>query len=206
MSLPGISIKVNTGLPQWAVKESIFLCFWKSWWKVAISSLNMWLNSPVKPPGDEDLLCGSCNFLIANSVSSLAVNLGIFSLSLGVWFISVCLFRNPFHLGYLTCWHVTVHSIFLTIPFYFCKIGSFASSLIVLICLYFIPHCLLKSWTIGHLDGSAVGHLPLAQVMIPGSWSLGVLGSWDQVPHLATRREPASPSTYVSAYLCVSHE
>ena len=35
-----------------------------------------------------------------------------------------------------------------------------------------------------------------AQVMIPGSW--------DQVPHQAPRRESASPSTYVSASLCVS--
>ena len=38
-------------------------------------------------------------------------------------------------------------------------------------------------------------HLPLAQVMILGSWGL--------VPHQTPRREPASPS-YVSASVCVS--
>ena len=43
----------------------------------------------------------------------------------------------------------------------------------------------------GCLDGSVVEHLPLGQVVI--------LGSWDQV-----LREPASPSAYVFAYLCVS--
>ena len=47
-----------------------------------------------------------------------------------------------------------------------------------------------------HLGGSVVEHLPLAQVMIPGSW--------DRVPHQAPRREPASPSAYVSASLCLS--
>ena len=41
-------------------------------------------------------------------------------------------------------------------------------------------------------------HLPLVQVM--------VLGSWDQVLHRAPLREPASPSVYVLASLCVSHE
>ena len=48
----------------------------------------------------------------------------------------------------------------------------------------------------GHLGGSVVEHLPLAQVVI--------LGSWDRVPHQALCREPASPSTYVSASLSVS--
>ena len=48
----------------------------------------------------------------------------------------------------------------------------------------------------GHLGGSVVERLPLAQVMI--------LGSWDQVPHRAPHREPASPSAYVSASLSVS--
>ena len=43
------------------------------------------------------------------------------------------------------------------------------------------------------LGGSVVECLPLAQVMIPRSW--------DQVPHQAP-----SPSAYVSASLCVSHE
>ena len=48
----------------------------------------------------------------------------------------------------------------------------------------------------GHLGGSVVEHLPLAQVVI--------LGSWDQVPHGAPHREPASPSAYGSASLSVS--
>ena len=37
--------------------------------------------------------------------------------------------------------------------------------------------------------------LPLAWVVIPGSW--------DQHPHPAPGEEPASPSAYVSASLCV---
>ena len=49
-----------------------------------------------------------------------------------------------------------------------------------------------------HLDGSVIECLPLAQGLIPGSW--------DQVPHRAPLEEPASPSSYVSAPLCVSHE
>ena len=50
----------------------------------------------------------------------------------------------------------------------------------------------------GHPGGSAVEHLPLAQVMS--------LGSWDRVPHLGPSREPASPSACVSASfsLCLS--
>ena len=31
-------------------------------------------------------------------------------------------------------------------------------------------------------------------------------GSWDRVLHQAPYREPASPSAYVSASLCVSHD
>ena len=51
----------------------------------------------------------------------------------------------------------------------------------------------------GHLSGSVVEHLPLAQVVIPGSW--------DQVLHQAPCRQPASPSaSNVSASLCVSNE
>ena len=49
---------------------------------------------------------------------------------------------------------------------------------------------------LGHLGGSVVDHLPLAQVMIPGSW--------DWVPHQAPCREPASPSACVSAPFSVS--
>ena len=40
--------------------------------------------------------------------------------------------------------------------------------------------------------------LPLAQVV--------TLGYWDQVPHRAPHGEPASPSAYVFASLCVSCE
>ena len=48
----------------------------------------------------------------------------------------------------------------------------------------------------GRLGGSVVEHLPLAQVMIPGSW--------DGIAHQAPRREPTSPSTYVSASFSVT--
>ena len=41
-----------------------------------------------------------------------------------------------------------------------------------------------------------VKRLPLAQVVIPGSW--------DEVLHWAPHREPASPSAYVSASLCIT--
>ena len=53
-----------------------------------------------------------------------------------------------------------------------------------------------KSKVLGHLGGSVVEHLPLAQVVVPGSW--------DQIPEQAPWREPASPSAYVSASLRVS--
>ena len=49
---------------------------------------------------------------------------------------------------------------------------------------------------VGCLGGSAVEHVPWAQGMIPGSQ--------DGVPHRAPRREPAPPSAYVSASLCLS--
>ena len=48
----------------------------------------------------------------------------------------------------------------------------------------------------GHLGGSVVEHLPLAQVVIPGSW--------DRVLPWVPRREPAPPSACVSASLYVS--
>ena len=50
----------------------------------------------------------------------------------------------------------------------------------------------------GHLGGSAVEDLPLAQGVIPEPG--------DQVPHRAPCEEPTSPSAYVSAFLSVSHE
>ena len=53
----------------------------------------------------------------------------------------------------------------------------------------------------GHLGGSVVEHLPLAQVMILGFWD-PVLSSGNSPPPPA--REPASPSIYVSASLCLS--
>ena len=55
-------------------------------------------------------------------------------------------------------------------------------------------HYNIKSSDLGCLGGSAVEHLPWAQGMIPGPW--------DQVPHWASLREPASPSAYVSDSLC----
>ena len=48
----------------------------------------------------------------------------------------------------------------------------------------------------GCLGGSAVEHLPSAQVVIPGSW--------DRVLHEAPCREPTSPSACVSASLSMS--
>ena len=50
------------------------------------------------------------------------------------------------------------------------------------------------------MGGSALEHLPLAQVMVPGSQN--------QVPHRAPCMEPASPSAcvYDSLSVCVSHK
>ena len=62
--------------------------------------------------------------------------------------------------------------------------------------LHQIKYCLKQMDLQGHLGGSVVECLPLAQVVI--------LGSWDRVPHQAPRREPASPSACVSASICVS--
>ena len=52
----------------------------------------------------------------------------------------------------------------------------------------------------GLLGGLVLEHLPLAQIMMPGSW--------DRVPHRAPHKEPASPLACVSVSLslCVSHE
>ena len=50
----------------------------------------------------------------------------------------------------------------------------------------------------GSLDGSAVGHLPSAQGVAPGSR--------DRVPRRAPCMEPASPSACASASLSGSHE
>ena len=55
---------------------------------------------------------------------------------------------------------------------------------------------LINIISLGHLGGSVVKHLPLGQVMIPGSW--------DQVPHQAPHRETDSPSAFISASLCLS--
>ena len=54
---------------------------------------------------------------------------------------------------------------------------------------------MLKNNISGRLGGSVVELLPLVQVV-----------SWDQVPHQASLREPASSSTYVPAclYVCLS--
>ena len=61
--------------------------------------------------------------------------------------------------------------------------------------LNFYPS-VIKRIKLGHLGGSVIEHLPLAQVMI--------LRSGDQVLHRAPCREPASPSAYVSASVFVS--
>ena len=63
---------------------------------------------------------------------------------------------------------------------------------------YTSPHKIasgLKTNTVGTSGGSAVEHLPLAQVMIPGTW--------DRVLHQAPLKESATPSACVSASLCV---
>ena len=56
---------------------------------------------------------------------------------------------------------------------------------------------ILKTTHMGCLGGLAVEHLPSAQGMIP---------VWGSSPTLGSHEEPASPSTYVSSCLCVSHE
>ena len=58
-----------------------------------------------------------------------------------------------------------------------------------------IDKCLKKHRISGHLGGSVVERLPLAQVVI--------LGSWDLVPHWVLRREPASSSACISTSLYV---
>ena len=61
-----------------------------------------------------------------------------------------------------------------------------------------VPHCVctLKPGRGGCLGSSVVGRLPLAQGLI--------LESEDRVPHWAPHIEPASPSAYVSASVCLS--
>ena len=50
---------------------------------------------------------------------------------------------------------------------------------------------------LGYLGGSAVGHLPVAQGVIPDFW--------DRVPHRAPCMKPASPpSACVSGFFSVS--
>ena len=53
-----------------------------------------------------------------------------------------------------------------------------------------------KASSLEHLGGSVAEHLPLAQVMIPGSW--------DEVLHRTPCKASASPSACVSASLSVS--
>ena len=58
-----------------------------------------------------------------------------------------------------------------------------------------IPCRFNKGTTYEAPDGSVVECLPLPQVVF--------LGAWNGVQHRAPCREPASPSAYVSASVCV---
>ena len=58
------------------------------------------------------------------------------------------------------------------------------------------PFSISEYMHLGGLGVSVVEQLPLAQGV--------VLGSWDGVLHQALGGEPASPSAYVSASLCLS--
>ena len=53
----------------------------------------------------------------------------------------------------------------------------------------------LKMQREGRLGGSVLERLPLARVVVPGSW--------DRVPYWAPHRELTSPSAYVSVSLSV---
>ena len=55
---------------------------------------------------------------------------------------------------------------------------------------------MLNRQVMGRLSGSVVERLPLAQVMISGSW--------DRVPHRDPSGESASPPAYVSASFSVT--
>ena len=74
------------------------------------------------------------------------------------------------------------------------KSSTLLSLLILCECEDFIPEMKIKY--IGHLGDSVGEHLPLAQVVI--------LGSWDRVPHRASHGEPPSPSAYVSVSFSLS--
>ena len=63
-------------------------------------------------------------------------------------------------------------------------------------CLFAPAFSFAEGDDMGPPGGSVVGHLPLAQGVIPGSW--------DRVPHRGPCREPASPSACVSASVSVS--
>ena len=56
----------------------------------------------------------------------------------------------------------------------------------------------LQNIDLGHLGGSAVERLPLAQGMIPGFG--------DRVLHQAPCKKPASPSAYVSTSLSLMNK
>ena len=62
----------------------------------------------------------------------------------------------------------------------------------------FLVQKAFKFWKIGQPGGLSGLALPSAQGVI--------LETWDRVPRWALCMEPASPSAFVSASLCVSHE
>ena len=77
-------------------------------------------------------------------------------------------------------------------------IGSVIAGIILLLALVAVLWKVRKFSCLNHrvpgrLGGSVVEGLPLAQVVIPGSR--------DGIPHRVPRREPASPSAYVSVSL-----
>ena len=84
--------------------------------------------------------------------------------------------------------YIFTHFVFFV--FYFFSLHYFNIFFSILLSTLWKPDVL------GCLGSSVVEHLPLAQVMIPGSWE-GVL-------YRAPQGEPAFPSAYVSASLCFS--
>ena len=83
-------------------------------------------------------------------------------------------------------------------PWRWGSLHSATHLLIYVLCLLLVSSpLLLKNPLFGGSPGGSVGeHLPSTQGVIPGSW--------DQVPHRAPCREPASPSSCLSLSLSLS--